>query len=112
MRFVRGHALKGKTKQRFEEKIEMIPECGCWIWMGGRRGFYGCISVDNKTELAHRVAWTLYKGTIPNGLLVLHHCDTPLCVNPNHLFVGTQSDNIKDCVKKGRYHLNNPKLIS
>lgn len=93
-------------KERIEEKIERIPECGCWIWMGSSSKIngYGYFGVGNKKiKNSHRAVWELFKGEIPNGMMVLHHCDTPSCVNPYHLFLGTQKDNVQDCVKKNRF---------
>lgn len=79
---------------------------GCWLWTAsfGKRG-YGRLAISVRPfryVLAHRLSWTLHYGSIPDGLSVLHHCDTPPCVRPEHLFVGTQGDNRDDCVKKGR----------
>jgi hypothetical protein len=72
---------------------------GCWLWTRAkdRRG-YGIFLAGK----AHRFAWTLANGSIPDGLCVLHHCDNPSCVNPSHLFLGSQMDNVADKVKKGR----------
>jgi hypothetical protein len=81
-----------------------VPECGCWIWMGrmsSRQGLYGRPG-GYAGGYAHRLSWTLHKGPIPRGLLVLHKCDTPSCVNPDHLFIGTHLDNTRDRVSKGR----------
>jgi len=76
----------------------------CWIWTGSKTGSlgYGRFGFRNKYYLAHRLSWEFHFGEIPKGMQICHHCDNPLCVNPDHLFMGTQSDNIKDAVKKGR----------
>lgn len=66
---------------------------------------YGQFKVNNKVQRAHRVSWTIHFGDIPDRLLICHKCDNPSCVNPSHLFIGTQFDNMKDAVTKGR--LNN-----
>ncbi len=98
--------MRGILKDRLEAKIERIPESGCWIWMGSSRGGYGLIKKNKKSIGTHRAAWESYKGTIPNGMCILHRCDTSLCCNPSHLFVGTQLDNIHDRDIKGRRRHN------
>lgn len=74
----------------------------CWIWQGSLRRGYGQIGWDGKNWFAHRVMWTLCHGEIPEGIFVLHHCDTPSCINPDHLFLGTPEDNTADMFAKGR----------
>lgn len=75
----------------------------CWEWTARRmpRG-YGVTYMGGKTELAHRVAWTIANGEIHDGLFVLHRCDNPPCCNPSHLFLGTDQDNVDDMMRKGR----------
>jgi len=78
---------------------------GCWLWTGRRdRAGYGKIrrGPSAKNLRAHRVAWELEHGPIPDGLCVLHHCDNPSCVRPDHLFLGTDADNVADMFAKGR----------
>ncbi len=75
---------------------------GCWVWQGCIVRRYGVLGHDGKQVKAHRVAWGLTNGPIPNGLSVLHKCDNPPCVRPDHLFLGTQLDNMRDCSAKGR----------
>ena len=74
----------------------------CILWIGAKSGLYGQISVGGKLKRAHRVAWEKENGSIPEGLYVLHHCDNPPCVNVDHLFLGTQADNMRDMSEKGR----------
>lgn len=76
---------------------------GCFEWIGckNERG-YGVIHLDNKNTYTHRVSWILTNGPILNGMFVLHRCDNPSCVNPDHLFLGTPKDNIQDMFSKGR----------
>ena len=101
-----------EIKERFEKFIFPIPECGCWIWEGKTVGQgYGGFWANNKTELAHRSSWKIYKGEIPKGMCVLHSCDTPSCVNPRHLFVGTHKENTQDCIKKKRWGIDG-KILS
>ena len=81
----------------------------CWPWFGGvSTDGYGVIWWNNKQWRAHVISYTLYKGEIPKGSVVRHTCDNPCCVNPNHLLLGTQADNIQDALKRGR--LPNHKL--
>jgi len=90
---------------RFYSKVDRTPAPkGCHLWTAtvGSHG-YGQIEVDGKVELAHRIAWELKNnGPVPDGQCVLHHCDNPPCVNPNHLFLGTNADNVRDRDKKNR----------
>lgn len=75
----------------------------CWEWTASKTGRgYGHFGITRKLFLAHRVAWTIANGPIPLGLLACHHCDNPSCVNPAHLFLGTNLDNCQDKERKGR----------
>ena len=77
---------------------------GCWLWKGALdKDGYGKFTVHYKTKRAHRVAHEIYTGPIPPGALVLHRCDTPACVNPAHLFIGSPADNMRDKCAKGRH---------
>jgi hypothetical protein len=76
---------------------------GCWEWPGTRNWYgYGQLQIDGRTLRAHRVSWERHVGPIPPGLFVLHRCDNPPCVRPDHLFLGTQADNMADKMRKGR----------
>lgn len=80
------------------------PNSGCWLWVGQQhRQGYGCLMINGKFKLAHRVMYERFVGPIPDGMMVLHKCDIPSCVNPDHLFVGTQTDNMHDMCAKGRH---------
>lgn len=95
----------GSVESRFWSKVQKTDDC--WLWRATRfpKG-YGQIKIKGRRRLAHRVAWELTNGPIPDGLQVCHHCDNPPCVRPDHLFLGTQSDNIQDAVSKGRMPFN------
>lgn len=89
--------------RRFWAKVEKGP--GCWLWTGAKnsRGYGQTASgLKGKSKLAHRASYEHFYGPIPDGLYVLHRCDVPHCVNPQHLFVGTAADNMQDAVRKGR----------
>lgn len=88
--------------ERFEKKFTK-HENGCWLWNAARRTTgYGVFSFNGKPVTASRVSFILYHGVDPEGLFVCHKCDNPLCVNPDHLFLGTNKDNVEDRKLKGR----------
>lgn len=88
------------------------PNSGCFLWLGGLSGDgYGKSWYRGKGIRAHRLAWIAAKGSVPPETQVLHKCDTPLCVNPEHLFLGTHLDNMRDASKKGRLHGKPPRKI-
>ena len=90
---------------KFESRV-VRDDCmsdGCHIWIGAKKAAgYGTIKNKGKTLNSHRASYTIYNGEIPHGMMICHKCDNPSCVNPAHLFLGSQSDNIKDAVSKGR----------
>lgn len=88
---------------RFLAKVDVVTESGCWIWMGSlQRNGHGQMFIDGGLSGAHRASWILFVGPIPEGLCVCHKCDVYSCVNPSHLFLGTQKDNMDDMARKGR----------
>lgn len=95
--------LENTQMQDFEDKFIPEPNSGCWLWLfGSFSSGYGCLRVGSTVWYAHRLSWTLYKGPIPVGVCVLHKCDTRLCVNPQHLFLGSKGDNNADRASKDR----------
>lgn len=87
-------------KERFWSRV--IKTDYCWNWNGTKRGNYGCLEIDGVLTSAHRFSWEIHFGKIINNLNVLHKCDNTICVNPEHLFLGTISDNNKDRARKNR----------
>jgi hypothetical protein len=80
-----------------------VDENNCWNFTGYRNPYgYGNIRIDGKTKLAHRAMWEEVFGEIPAGMYACHKCDNPACINPDHLFLGTNLDNVRDMKNKGR----------
>jgi len=90
-------------KERFEGKYEVVTESGCWLWNSCLYpNGYGYLKCKNKSKLAHRISYELYKGELNISDVVRHTCDVRCCVNPDHLIAGTQRDNMQDMYTKGR----------
>src|SRR6266852_45024 len=99
-------------RERFEALFVEEPNSGCWLWIGSQKAngkgrlYYGIFTRATpnwEKVFAHRASYELYIGPIPDGLFVCHRCDVTLCVNPDHLFLGTPLDNVLDCFAKGRF---------
>lgn len=90
------------VQERIENKLD--KSSGCWLWTGALSHGYGSITIKRESKLVHRVYWELINGDIPKGMCVCHHCDNPPCVSPEHLFLGTPTDNNRDRDEKGRHY--------
>lgn len=93
--------ISKSTRDRFMSYVDKTRNCWLWKRSTDTNG-YGQFYIVKKKHVAHRFAWKMIRGSIPRGLFVLHRCDNPPCVNPKHLFLGTQADNIHDMMAKGR----------
>jgi hypothetical protein len=100
-------AVLVSASDRFWSKVRTGTEADCWEWTAGLYGGkrYGSFRVSKElgNHLAHRVAFGLSNGGIPDGMDILHRCDNPRCCNPKHLFAGTAKDNVDDMMAKGRW---------
>jgi hypothetical protein len=95
--------IVGDDERRFWSYVESGPADSCWLWIGGKDcDGYGRLQVKGKSRPAHRLAWGFVNGAIPDGLYVCHTCANPPCVNPAHLWLGTNDENMADCTIKGR----------
>jgi hypothetical protein len=94
-----------ETIEQFQALTYPEPNSGCFLFAGPTNGKdYGRVWFRGRRDYAHRVSWMLFRGDeITRGLYVCHRCDTPACVNPDHLFLGTCRDNVRDCIAKGRF---------
>lgn len=99
-----GHKKTTPLSERLWALIMPEPNSGCWLWMGWlHKDDYGCLRYHGRRILAHRASWMAYRGPIPSDKCVLHKCDVPQCVNPDHLFLGTHIDNMEDMKNKNRH---------
>lgn len=95
--------VHGLTPKKYIKSKTKTDDNGCWIWIASsRRRGYGIVSLNKKQWIASRLSYSLFKGEIPEGMFVCHHCDNPRCINPDHLFLGTAKDNGVDMANKGR----------
>lgn len=96
---------------KFQQKVQVGSDDECWEWTGGKNDErYGYMRVGIKSEKAHRLSYQWLIGPIPKGKILMHTCDNPSCVNPYHLRVGTQLDNVRDMMEKGRNVTRTQKL--
>tara|TARA_R110000822_G_scaffold310340_2_gene442670 strand:+ start:2171 stop:2659 length:489 start_codon:yes stop_codon:yes gene_type:complete len=107
MRNSKGQFESTSLNDRFFSKVSLPNENGCMLWFGAKDSWgYGHLTINKTTKKAHRLAYEMTKGEILKGMFICHTCDTPSCVNPDHLFLGSPRDNVIDCIKKGRFPLN------
>lgn len=105
----RAEPILGTLQERFNKSYKINEQNGCWEWVKQLNvGGYGKIDLNDAngkrvTRQGHRISYVLFYGEIPEKMQVLHKCDNRRCVNPNHLFIGTQKDNIHDMLSKGRH---------
>jgi hypothetical protein len=105
LRFVQGHHCLRPLAERFWEKVDKRGPDECWLWLASQHQFgYGQINVHGRPIAASRIAYELTNGPIPEGLEALHTCNNPPCCNPNHLYAGTQTDNMQDAKRAGHLY--------
>ena len=99
-----------KNIDRFNSRV--AKGNGCHLWLGSLDPCgYGTFSFNGKNTKAHRFAWSVKNGEIPKGMMICHHCDNPSCVNPDHLFIGTQFDNMRDMHDKNRHTMRDKSWV-
>lgn len=99
--------MHGSPEERFWTYVDAAAADECWLWNGHRnKNGYGTLRSKTTTLAVHRVSYEMHKGKIPEGLVIRHMCNNPPCVNPNHLLVGTNLDNVMDKVRAGRTPVN------
>lgn len=103
-------AFSAEVHRRFWRKVDDTSPTGCWLWSGARTQFgHGHLRIEDEgVQIATRVSWRMHRGPIPLDLCVLHTCDTPACVNPEHLYLGTPQQNVidRDLARRGRARLS------
>ena len=103
-----GHQITPEEMDAARFDANVAASSGCWEWTAARQpAGYGAFGAQSRNYGAHRWQWERHNGPIPNGMMVMHRCDNPACVRPEHLFLGTQTDNMRDKMAKGRhrYHV-------
>jgi hypothetical protein len=92
------------ARAKIKENVSQASNTGCWIWnLSVVRNGYGQVQITRKKYIVHRLAFAAFNGEIPEGMFVCHSCDNRRCCNPEHLFLGTNSDNMIDSIRKGRF---------
>lgn len=105
--------LPSNFTARFWSKVSISSPSECWLWNGAKSGAvggknYGHILLNGHMTRAHRISYYIQNGVIPDGGVICHSCDNTLCVNPSHLWLGTQRDNMRDMISKGRNNIVMP----
>src|ERR1700677_2430863 len=104
MNFKSQASLRRPLEIRFWEKVLIVPEHSCWEWIGSIRGDgYGQMSFEGQPKKVHQISWFIHTGKWPKKW-VLHKCDNPKCVRPEHLYEGTPKDNARDMVERKRHY--------
>lgn len=106
----RSVVLENPETDRFWKNVRVASPSACWEWTGSRsaNGRYGQFWYLGAPVGAHRIAYTLTQGAVPSGASVMHRCDNPICCNPDHLSVGSHTDNMRDASRKGRLGVPRP----